>query len=165
VPGPASPAPGPTPGGPPGLPALPRTWRPLGPRVAGIVAGGALVVVTALLWIGFDDETRAAVTPFQRGTVLAFVLLGFGCLYALGRSRVQAREDRLVVVNGYRRHELAWAQVLAVRLGQGAPWVTLDLADGTSLPAMGIQASDGARARAAVRDLRRLVDRPQAPGH
>ena len=144
---------------------LPLTWRPLGPRIAGGVAGGALLAVGTLLWLGFDAETRAAVTPFQRGTVVAFLMLGFGCLYALGRSRVQAREEGLVVVNGYRRHEYHWAEVVAVRLGQGAPWVTLDLADGTSMPALGIQASDGERARSAVRDLRRLVDRPQPPGH
>jgi hypothetical protein len=39
--------------------------------------------------------------------------------------------------------------------------VTLDLADGTTVPAMGIQASDGGRARAALRDLRALIDRPR----
>ncbi len=140
-------------------PVLPVTWRPLGPRIAGIVAGGALFTITALLWIGFDDETRASVTPLQRGTVIGFGLLGFGCLYALARSRVQATAERLVVVNGYRRHEYEWAEVVAVHLDPGAPWVTLDLDDGTTAAAMGIQASDGQRAKAAVRDLRALVDR------
>ncbi len=143
---------------------LPRTWRPLGPRIAGIVAGGALLVVTVLLWIGFDDETRSAVTPFQRGTVLALFGLGFGCLHALVRSRVVASTDRLVVVNGYRRHEYAWPEIVAVRMPPGAPWVTLDLADGTSASAMGIQGSDGTRAVVAVRALRVLVDRANAPG-
>ncbi len=92
-------------------------------------------------------------------------LLGFACLHALARSRVEARPEGLVVVNGYRRHDFEWAQVVAVRLGQGAPWVTLDLADGTTVSAMGIQGSDGARAKQAVRDLRALVDRPDPPGH
>jgi hypothetical protein len=63
-----------------------------------------------------------------------------------------------VVVNGYRRHELAWPQVVGVHLPPGAPWVTLDIADGTTVSAMGIQGSDGDRARRAVRDLRRLVE-------
>jgi hypothetical protein len=44
----------------------------------------------------------------------------------------------------------------------GAPWVTLDLADGTAVPAMGIQASDGGRARLALRELRALIERPPA---
>ena len=69
-----------------------------------------------------------------------------------------AEEDRLVVVNGYRRRDFAWPQVIAVRLPPGAPWVTLDLADGTTVPAMGIQGSDGARARSAVRELRSVLD-------
>ncbi len=145
------------------VPDLPRTWRPLGPRIAGIVAGGALVAVTSVLWFGFDQEVRDAVTPFQRGTVAAMGLLGFACLYALVRSRVEAHDDRLVVVNGYRRHEFAWAEIVAVRLPPGAPWVTLDLADGETCSAMGIQGSDGSRARSAVRDLRVLLDRAYPP--
>lgn len=143
----------------PGLVPLPHTWRPLGPRVAGIVAGAVVLVMTVFLWVGFDDETRAAVTPFQRGTVVAFGLLAAAVIHALARSRVDAGVDGLVVVNGYRRHTYAWEQVVAVRMPPGAPWVTLDLNDGTTASAMGIQGSDGARARRAVRELRALVDR------
>ena len=145
-------------------PGLPIIWRPLGPRIAGAVSGAGLVIVMTLLWIGFDDETRRSVTPFQRGTMVAMFLLGFACLYALIRSRVEARSDRLVVVNGYRRHEYEWAEIVAVRLPPGAPWVTLDLGDGTTASAMGIQGSDGGRAETAVRQLRVLVDRANAPG-
>ncbi len=149
---------------PSGQVTLPRTWRPLGPRIAAAVAGGTLFFVTALLWVGFDDDTRAAVTPFQRGTVLALFGLGFACLYALIRSKVQAFPDRLVVVNGYRRRTYDWAEIVAVRLNPGAPWATLDLSDGTSTSALGIQGSDGARARTAVRQLRLLLDSAHAPG-
>jgi len=144
--------------------SLPRTWRPLGPRIAGVVAIVVLVFIVALLWIGFDQETRDAVTPFQRGTVVAMFGGGVACLYALVRSRVQARTEGIVVVNGYRQHEYDWAQVVAVRLDAGAPWVSLDLADGTTVPAMGIQGSDGARAKQAVRELRVLLDRAHPPG-
>lgn len=140
-------------------PALPRTYRPLGARVAGIAAYGALVVIMLFLWLSFDAETRASVTPFQRGTVLALGLLGLVTIYALVRSRAVAQEDGLVVVNGYRRRRYAWEEVVAVRLPPGAPWVTLDLADGTTVSVLAIQGSDGQRARAAVRDLRALVDR------
>jgi hypothetical protein len=143
---------------------LPHTWRPLGPRIAGAVAGAVLVVMAVLLWFGFDEETRDAITPFQRGTVIGIGLIALGALYALGRSRVVADPDHLTVVNGYRRRDFEWAEVIAVHLPPGAPWVTLDLADGNSVSAMGIQGSDGARARAAVRELRTLVDHPpQAP--
>jgi GNAT superfamily N-acetyltransferase len=147
-------------GSEPGLVPLPHTWRPLGPRVAALVAGGVLLVIMAFLWVGFDDETRAAVTPFQRGTVIAFALLAGAVVHALARSRAVADTDGLVVVNGYRRHHYAWEQIVAARMPPGAPWVTLDLADGTTGSVMAIQGSDGERARRALRELRALVDRP-----
>ncbi|WP_341927689.1 PH domain-containing protein [Nocardioides psychrotolerans] len=142
---------------------LPRTWRPAGPRIAGIAAFGALVVVILFLWLSFDDETRASVTPFQRGTVLGLGLLGFVAIYAVVRSRAVAQDDGLVVVNGYRRHHYAWAEIIAVRLPPGAPWVTLDLADGTTVSVLAIQGSDGRRARIAVGELRALVDGAHPP--
>ena len=142
--------------------SLPHTWRPLGPRIAGAVAGGAVLVVTAFLWFGFDDATRASVTPFQRATVVFLGMVGFAALYALIRSRVDAEMDRLIVVNGYRRREYEWAEVVGVHMPPGAPWVTLDLADGSTASAMGIQGSDGARAKQAVRQLRSLVDQRPA---
>jgi hypothetical protein len=145
-------------------PPLPRTWRPLGPRIAGAIAGGALFAVTALLWVGLDQDVRDSVTPFQRGTVVAMFLMGFACLYALARSRVVAHAGGLQVVNGYRRHDYAWAEIVAVRLNPGAPWVTLDLSDGTTAAVMAVQSSDGLRAKQAVRELRTLVDRAHAPG-
>lgn len=136
---------------------LPITWRPLGPRVMGIALGLALVVIVVVAWFTFDEETRAKFTIFQKGTIIALGLLGFSAMYALVRSRAEAHADRLVVVNGYRRRELAWPEIIAVHLPPGAPWVTLDLADGETHAVMGIQGSDGARAREAARDLRRLV--------
>jgi hypothetical protein len=75
---------------------------------------------------------------------------------------VVAEPDRLVIVNGYRRREFAWAQVVAVHLPPGAPWVTVDLADGSTVAAMGIQGSDGSRAKQAVRQLRATVDQQTA---
>ena len=137
---------------------LPHTWRPFGVRMAGAVFGGALLVVCAFAWFGFDEETRAKFTPFQRGTLVFLGLLGFAVFYALVRSRVVATADRLVVVNGFRRREYEWAEIIAVHLPPGAPWAVLDLSDGTSAPAMGIQGSDGARAATAVRQLRALID-------
>ncbi|MBB6629446.1 PH domain-containing protein [Nocardioides sp. KIGAM211] len=136
---------------------LPHTWRPFGARVAGVLFGGMLLVVCAAAWFGFDDETRAKFTVFQRGTLVFLGLLAFSAWFALVRSRVVATTDRLVVVNGYRHHEYDWAEIIAVRLPPGAPWVTLDLADGTTASALAIQGSDGGRAQRAVRTLRTLV--------
>ena len=144
------------------LPVLPRTWRPLGPRVVGTAVTLALVAVVAVGWFTFDDETRARFTWFQRGTLIFFGLIYLALMLALTRSRAVAYADRLVVVNGYRRHEYAWPQIVAARLPPGAPWVTLDLADGETASVMGIQGSDGARARTALRELRALVEAASA---
>jgi len=141
-------------------PALPHTWRPLGVRLAGIVFGTVLVAVCAFAWFAFDEETRAKFTPFQRGTLVFMGLLFFSAGFAMARSRVVAEVDQLVVVNGFRRHAYAWAEVLAIHLPPGAPWAVLDLSDGTSQPAMGIQGSDGGRAQRAVAELRLLISRP-----
>lgn len=160
MPAASDPPPGPPPGPTPGQPqALPHSWRPLGVRIAGTAVGVALLVCFAFAWFGFDQETRDRFTVFQLGTLVFFGLIAFSVWYALVRCRVIAEPERLVVINGYRRHELDWPQVVSVHLPPGAPWVTLDLADGTTVSAMGIQGSDGARARQAVRELRAVVDR------
>ncbi|MXG90742.1 PH domain-containing protein [Nocardioides flavescens] len=139
-------------------PALPRTWRPLGPRIVGLAVTLMLIAVVAVGWFSFDDETRSRFTTLQRGTLTFFGLLYLALMFGLLRSRAVAYADRLVVVNGFRRREFSWPQIVAARLPPGAPWVTLDLADGETCSVMGIQASDGARARRALADLRRLVD-------
>lgn len=138
---------------------LPHTWRPFGARIAGIIFGAALLFVCVFAWFSFDPETRAAFTIFQRLTLVFLGLLGFAVWFALVRSRVVATDECLVVVNGYRRREYEWAEIVAVHLPPGAPWVTLDLSDGTTASALGIQGSDGERARTAVQQLRGLVDR------
>ena len=136
---------------------LPRTWRPLGVRLAGGIFGGLLLFVCVFAWISFGAETRAKFTPFQIVTLLALGLLAFALGLALVRSRVVAETDRLVVVNGYRRREFEYAEVIDAHLPPGAPWVTLDLADGTAVSAMGIQGSDGDRAQTALRELRSVL--------
>lgn len=138
--------------------ALPHTWRPFGVRMAGTVLGLGLALVVVVAWLGFDAETQEKFSWLQRGTVIAIALGGAALGNALMRSRVVAEPERLVVVNGYRRREFAYAEVVGVHLPPGAPWVTLDLADGSTVSAMGIQGSDGDRARRSARELRRVVD-------
>ncbi len=138
-------------------PDLPRTWRPLGPRIAALIFGIFLVVAFAGLWISFPQETKDAISPLQRATVVMFIGVGLALLNGLARSRVVADETGLTVVNGYRKRQLEWAQVVSVRMPPGAPWPTMDLDDGTTISVMGIHGSDGARARIAVQELRRLL--------
>ncbi len=145
------------------LPSLPHTWRPVGVRVAVVGLGLMLLVVCVAAWFGFDQSVRDRFTFLQRLTLL---LMGAGfaaCGWALARARVTAKTQGLVVVNGFRTRQLAWEEVLAIHLAEGAPWATLDLADGTTISAMALQGSDGRKARDGVRQLRALIDREDPP--
>ena len=143
--------------------SLPQRFRPYGVRMAGWVFGVLLFLAGAFVWIAFPQEARDAFTGLQRGTVIAMFLGAVAIGHALGRCRVDATESGLRVVNGYRSHDLTWPQVLAVRLAPGDPWARLDLADGTTISAMGIQGSDGERARRQVAGLRALIEAHAAP--
>ena len=136
---------------------LPHTWRPFGVRMAGFTAGSLLLVLALGAWFLMPAEVRNDFTIYQRITMVALTAGAYTAGYALLRSRVTAEDTRLVVVNGYKKRVFEYAEVLAVHLPPGAPWVTLDLADGTTVSAMGIQGSDGARAQRAVRQLRGLI--------
>ena len=146
----------------PSGPLLPRTWRPLGVRLAVVFFGGLLAVVCVAGWVAVGADVRAKVTVYQQATVVLFALMALAIAWGLYRCRVTATSSGLEVVNGYRTHHYEWPEVLAVHMPQGAPFPTLDLADGTSRPTFGIQSSDGDRARQAVRELRTLVARTAA---
>ena len=138
-------------------PDLPRTWRPIGAILATIFLGGALIVLCAVVWYSLEPGDRAQFTYFQRGTLIVLMVMFFACYHATVRSRVVATDDGLTVVNGYRTRFFEWSQVVGVSLGRGAPWGTLDLSDGSTTSMIGVQGSDGARARRAIREIRALV--------
>jgi len=144
-------APGATP------PPLPHTWRPLGVRIAVWVFGGMLLALIAAVWVALGAEIRSQFTVFQRGTLIFMALLLFSAWNSLVRSRVTATREALVVVNGYRKRAYEWSQVIGVSLRRGAPWGTLDLSDGTTISLIGVQGSDGERARRAVREIRATI--------
>jgi hypothetical protein len=141
----------------PGL-HLPHTFRPFGVRIAIYIAATLLVLVVVVTWLAFPPEVQDAFSWSQRFTVIGLGMMLYAGGYALARSRLIARSEGLTVVNGYRTRRYEWNEVLAVTLRPGSPWAVLDITDGSTVPAMGIQGSDGARAKAQVRDLRRLVE-------
>lgn len=136
---------------------LPHTWRPFGARMMASMVGVALLALTIAVWIAFGEDVRSRFNFLQRATLVLFGLMAFSVWLALMRSRVTADATGVTVVNGYRTRVYEWSQIVAVNLRRGAPWAGIDLSDGTSISAIGIQGSDGERARNAVRQLRRLV--------
>lgn len=145
----------PSPPPPAGAPALPVTFRPTRTRVVllgvGLAACAVLTVIALLL---------GTLGPGERITFILTGLLFLGVLGLLSRPRVEARADGVTVVNLASRRQLAWAEIVGVNLRAGDPWVFLDLADGTSLPVLGIQPGIAkARAVADARALRTLVEK------
>ncbi|MFF7227944.1 PH (Pleckstrin Homology) domain-containing protein [Streptomyces sp. 2333.5] len=143
------------------LPSLPVTFRPTRTRAVLYTVGIAqLAALTAI---------ALALPKLTGGERLSFVLTGLlvlAVLLLLSRPKVVARQEGVTVVNLTTKRDLAWAEILRVNLRAGDPWVHLDLADGTSLPAMGIQ--PGIAREQAVRDaraLRDLTEKHGAVGH
>ncbi|WP_370410951.1 PH domain-containing protein [Streptomyces fradiae] len=131
------------------LPALPVTFRPGRTRAVLLTLGVVMfVVITA---VGLILEK---LNPGERVSFVFTAALFLGVLVLLSRPKVVADEDGVTVVNITRKRRLAWAEILRVNLRPGDAWVFLDLSDGTSLPALGIQ--PGIAKEQAIRDARAL---------
>jgi hypothetical protein len=138
-------------------PSLPHTWRPRKARIFCYAIAGLLMLVLIVVAIILPDD---GARPWGLASRLGVVAVGLpmaGFLHRHADVRIIATESGLEVVNLFRRHRLQWGEVLAVRLHRGDPWVYLDLSDGETIAAMGIQNSDGDAAPAAARELARLV--------
>src|SRR3954447_11540154 len=110
---------------PAGPPALPVRFRPLGVRVVATALGVLLAVLVTAVWLSFPQHVRASFSLVQKLTLLVIGLLVVGIGFALARSRIDADDAGLTVVNGYRRHRYDWGQVVAVTMRAGNPWAVL----------------------------------------
>ncbi|MER5431538.1 PH domain-containing protein [Streptomyces sp. NPDC002588] len=136
------------------LPTLPVTFRPGRTRAVLLTAGVAILLVISAIAMLLEK-----LGPGER---LSFVLTGaliFGVLARLARVRVVADDSGVTVLNIASSRRLDWAEIIQVNLRPGDPWVFLNLTDGTSLPALGIQPGiDKQQAIADARALRALVE-------
>ncbi|MEV5679588.1 MULTISPECIES: PH domain-containing protein [unclassified Streptomyces] len=133
----------------PELPALPVTFRPTLTRVVLLAVGLAMFLVITVIAL-----TLEKLNPGERTSFIFVAALFFGVLALLSRPKVVADDTGVTVVNLTRTRRLAWEEILRVNLRVGDPWVFLDLSDGTSLPALGIQ--PGIAKQQAIRDARTL---------
>ncbi|MET7756778.1 PH domain-containing protein [Streptomyces sp. NPDC005389] len=130
-------------------PALPVTFRPGRTRVVLITMSVAMFAVISVVAVSLER-----LGPGERASFFLTAALLSGGLLLLSRPKVVADDEGVTVVNITRTRRLAWAEILKVNLRPGDPWVFLDLSDGTSLPALGIQ--PGIAKEAAIRDARAL---------
>jgi hypothetical protein len=137
--------------------ALPRTYRPLGARVATALAAVILVSSMSFLWVLLPGSIQAEFAPGQRLTLVLLLIVLLVVLNAMFRTSAHADDGGLTITNGYRVRRFSWPEVLGVSLGANSPWALLDLADGTTVALMAIQSSDGARARRAAQELAAVI--------
>lgn len=122
-----------------------------------ILCAVSLTVATLALATGV---VLAAIVPVGIGDRVGFGCLGAvvaGLVWPFIRLRLIGDEDGLTVVNPLRTRRLEWAEILAVSVPPGASWPTMDLADGTALAVIPLQASDGPRYAAALARVERLA--------
>ncbi|MEU1052801.1 PH domain-containing protein [Streptomyces sp. NPDC005876] len=147
------------PGARPEPPALPVTFRP--GRTRAVLVGAAVAVFVVITVVAMLMERLG---PGERLSFVLTALILAGVLLLLARPKVVAEESGVTVVNLTRRRRLEWAEILRVNLRPGDPWVFLDLSDGTSLPALGIQPGIAKqRAVADARALRALAEARSTP--
>ncbi|MDO5700290.1 MAG: PH domain-containing protein [Bowdeniella nasicola] len=138
-----------------------RVFRPL---FAPIVAAGLLAAVVVgyavLLW-----RVRAHPSWGSWDRITVGLFLAAGLIVVVRQALICARpsEEGLDVRNLFRRRQVQWAEIIAVRYAPGWPWVRLDLSDGTTLAVMAIQAADGRRAEREAARLAALVRAHEPP--
>ncbi|MEW1718756.1 PH domain-containing protein [Streptomyces sp. NPDC093109] len=130
-------------------PALPVTFRPTRTRAVLLTVGAVMFAVISAIGLMLEQLGAG-----ERLTFVLTALAFFAVLALLSRPKVVADETGVTVVNITRTRRLEWAEILRVNLRPGDAWVFLDLSDGSSLPALGIQ--PGVARNHAIRDARAL---------
>ncbi|WP_338694324.1 PH domain-containing protein [Streptomyces sp. Q6] len=131
------------------VPDLPVTFRPGRTRVILHALGAACFVTITVIALILDG-----MSPGERVSFVFTAALFWGVLALLARPKVVANDQGVTVVNVARSRSLTWAEIVQVNLRPGDPWVFLDLTDGTSMAAMGIQ--PGIAKQSAIRDAKAL---------
>jgi hypothetical protein len=136
-----------------------RVYRPFGARLVVVVMAVTLVGAVTFLWAAMPPEVRAQFSWPQRITILFFFAAILLALWGMFRTSVTISDSGLVITNIFKVRSYDWAQVLAISLHRGDPWAVLDLSDGTSVVAMAIQGSDGARTNGILHEIGEQIEK------
>lgn len=135
-------------------------FRPRRGRIVPVVMGVLVFVMFTLSAVFVPGH------PGQKGDwALADRLMLFlmGALIAafLGRFagiRAVPTREGLVVRNLFLTRRLAWADIVRMQFGGGAPWASLDTVDADTVPVMALQKADGELGRREAARLAALID-------
>ncbi|HEU4999268.1 MAG TPA: PH domain-containing protein [Lapillicoccus sp.] len=128
-----------------------------GRLVATVMAVLSLVVFVTVAVLLPSNAGLTTWQPADRALVVGLgVIIALVC-WRYASIRAVPSLDGLVVRNLVVTRTVAWAQVIDVEFGDGAPWVTLELDDTDTLAVMAIQRADGPAAMAEAQRLATLV--------
>jgi hypothetical protein len=131
--------------------------RPRKVLIAAWVGAVAIVGLFAVIAVVLTNVYTGVY--FRVADQVALVLIGLfiaGGLLLVARPRVRADAEGIEVRNIASTRWLAWTDVERVAFPDGASWARLDLPDDEYLHVMAIQAVDGERSVAVMRELRAL---------
>ena len=141
-------------------------FRPVRARAVVYTVAVAVLVTLVALAIALPGGGPHPWGLSSRLGVVAVAVAVVFVLHRLADVRVEASEAGVLVVNVVGRRRLEWAEVVGVRLLRDDPWMLLDLSDGESLAAMGVQKSEGDRGRRQASAFARLVtEHTRVEGH
>lgn len=125
-------------------------------RIAYPVAAALMVIFVVIAVL-----LRSGSTGVQFGASDQVSIAAIGVVLALAtllcvRARVVADADGVEVRNLLFGQKVPWSVIRSVSFPDGAPWARLELPQDEYVPVVAIQAVDGERAVAAMRELRAL---------
>ncbi|CNE61197.1 Protein of uncharacterised function (DUF2581) [Mycobacterium tuberculosis] len=128
-------------------------WRPRTTRIVAYTTAGVVVLGLAALAVVVPEQYKA----FDRALMIGFGAAVAWILHMLARCRVTAEDSGVTVVNAFKTRRLEWPEILDVSMTVGDPWPTLDLSDGTSIGAMGINGAEKTLAARQLAELQALL--------
>jgi len=130
-------------------------FRPVGPRMVAYGASGVLIVLTVVIGAALPDVITFTIAEvFTLALVLGAALIG---LHGVARSYVEATDEGLNILNGYRKRHVDWADMKGIAMNAGAPWPTLVLKDDERVILFAIQGTDGPAAKEALTYIRSRI--------
>ena len=104
-----------------------------------IVMGGAAVFG----WFMLPQNIRVLFNGFQIATLIFFVAVMLGIVWAAALGYVNAGPQGMKFRNMAVTHEIPWSEIASVRFGPADHWAFVELADTSDRPVLGIMRSDG----------------------